>query len=176
MPPWSSLQYFWPALSGNCIENQFLVYTYFLSGRLRPNLCYGRSSQIEVTLSLLCPNTSARNWQMACLYQRRMSKWLWYISDKEFITTKECCRTGGLNWLPHKCATIWDAFIHISDLFLLFFLVFPKLKLLFVTPSFSKIKLLLVTPSFAQYVNWNKHPVPVHPSSRLINMNNSNRA
>ena len=28
----------------------------------------------------------------------------------------------------------------------------------------------------AQYVNLNKHPVPVPPSSRLINMNNSTRA
>ena len=28
----------------------------------------------------------------------------------------------------------------------------------------------------AQYVNWYKHPVPVLPSSRLINMNNNTQA
>ena len=41
---------------------------------------------------------------------------------------------------------------------------------------FLKIYNVILPLLTAQYVNWNKHPVPVPPSSRLINMNNSTRA
>ena len=57
--------------------------------------------------------------------------------------------TGGLNWLPHQCATM--GCIYISEVFCL--LLFPKLycfcySFIYKTIAFFKIKLIFVIPSF----------------------------